>query len=275
MSLTLPEPRFFFFNPPADLAPYVRIMYLIETPYLGVKQFIPAWNKPLMVLQYSEPVFSTINGSPQVVPDISFSGMVSRKYGFFTPATQIRLMMVEFTPVGIYSLFREKADAFTDLSVDASSVIPARKQQTIVEALQETDDVYRKANLVYDFLRTFVPKKIPGPVQNVQNALEVLAEKGYSGNIRSVADELALSERTLRRCFLEITGLPPKKFARIERFNHLFNRLMEGNTAYWQYMTRGDYFDQPHMIRDFQSFTGFSPNRLPSQNFFLYHILTR
>ncbi|MBI40380.1 MAG: hypothetical protein CMF59_12330 [Leptospiraceae bacterium] len=274
--VTIAEPRFLHFSPPADLAPYVRKMYLIEAPNLGIEQFVPAWTSSVMVLQYSDPVFSSINGEPEIVPDICFSGMVSKRYGFFTPATMIKLMIVEFTPIGFYSLFREQAFRITDLSVDATNIIPAKKQSTILAALQETDDVWRKGQLVFNFLRSFLPDNPPSRLHNVQNALVVMEETGYGVDVRTMADELAVSERNLRRSFKEITGLSPKMFARIERFTRLFNDQISGQKPRWKQLEqRSQYFDQAHMIRDFSSFTGYSPKKLPVENFFLFHVLTR
>tara|TARA_B100001939_G_scaffold348218_1_gene374283 strand:- start:37471 stop:38226 length:756 start_codon:yes stop_codon:yes gene_type:complete len=251
-------------------------MYLIEAPNTGIEQFVPAWTSTVMVLQYSDPVFSSINGEPEIVPDICFSGMVSKKYGFFTPASMIKLMIVEFTPIGFYSLFREQAFRITDISVDATAIIPARKQATIIEALQETDDVWRKGQLVFNFLRGFLPESVPGKLHNVQNALAVMQEMGYGIDIRTVADELAVSERNLRRSFKEITGISPKMFARIERFTKLFNDQFSGRKPRWKEMRqKSQFFDQAHMIRDFSSFTGFSPGKMPVENFFLFHVLTR
>ncbi|MCB1170751.1 MAG: hypothetical protein KDK25_10470, partial [Leptospiraceae bacterium] len=173
------HPKFLYFNPPVDLQPYIRRMYLIEAPNSGIEQFVPAWTSTVMVLQYSDPVYSTINGEAEIVPDICFSGMVSRRYRFFTPGQTIKLMIVEFSPIGFYSLFRETASQITDISVDATRIIPARKQSTIIEALQETDDVQRKASLVFDFLRKFLPRRVPGKLHNVQNGLSIMQEKGF------------------------------------------------------------------------------------------------
>ncbi|MEQ8352333.1 MAG: helix-turn-helix domain-containing protein [Leptospiraceae bacterium] len=274
--LSLPQPKLLHFSPPQDLSPYVRRLYLIEAPNTGIDQFVPAWTSTMMVLQYSDPVYSSINGDHEIVPDICFSGMVSKKYGFFTPASMIKLMIVEFTSIGFYSLFREQAHRITDISVDGTDIIPARKQSTIVEALQETDDVWRKANLVFDFLRSFIPSKIPGKLHNVQNALAIMAESSFGLDVRTVADELAVSERNLRRSFKDIVGLSPKMFARIERFTKLFNTQLSGQKIPWRALKqRSLFFDQAHMIRDFRSFTGYSPTQLPAESFFLYHVLTR
>ncbi|MEM6734097.1 MAG: DUF6597 domain-containing transcriptional factor, partial [Myxococcota bacterium] len=145
------------FTPAADLRRFVKVLYIVDSPWLGIEQFIPAWTKPYVVFQYADPVYSTVNGEKQQVADISVSGMVSQRYRFTTPAHRIKLCIVEFTPVGLYCLLREHADAFTDRSIDADAIIPPRKRSQVCEALYEIIDVPRKIQVIEAFLRQLLP----------------------------------------------------------------------------------------------------------------------
>lgn len=274
--MPLIEPKFIYFNPPADLADYIYKMYLIEAPFAGIRQYIPAWTSPLLVLQYAEPVYSDINGRPEVVEQISVSGMVSKKYGFDTPADEIKLFMVEFTPAGMYALFRERLDLLADTSADATVLIPRRKRQQLSEALSETEDTRRKAELVINFLRTLMPDRPVKKAAAVDFAVKEMQSTGYNMKLSELADEMAMSERNLRRVFKEVTGLSFKKFQNIKRFNRIFNSLMSGNEKLFKEMVFNDYYyDQSHFIKDFKSFTGYTPEQLPYENFFFHHVLTR
>jgi methylphosphotriester-DNA--protein-cysteine methyltransferase len=243
---------------------------------VGIEQFIPAWNKPLLVLQYHDPVYSTINGVAEPVQSISVSGITSKKYGFYTPAPEIRLFMVDLTPIGLYTLFRERADLLSDLSADATPLIPSRQRRLICEALGEIDDVTRKAQIVEEFLRSLVPDRSPRWADEILAAARLLASSAYGGGVDPVIDAVGMSSRTFRRAFREITGVGAKTFQRIGRFERVFDSFMVSDPRQWEDAVFDEgFYDQSHFIHDFRSFTGYAPGELPKENFYMYHILTK
>jgi AraC-like DNA-binding protein len=264
------------FKPAPDLQKYVKVMYLIETPYVGIKQFIPAWNKPLLVLQYHDPVFSDINGVAEPVESVSVSGITSKRYGFYTPAPEIRLFMVDLTPVGLYTLFRERADLLSDLSTDATPLIPSRRRRLICEALAETDDLNRKAHIVEAFLRSLIPSQSPRRVDQIAVATDLMRRHRYRDRIEDVIDDVGMTGRTFRRAFREITGVSAKTFQRIGRFERVFDAFMVGDPDLLSDAVYDEvFYDQSHFLHDFKSFTGYAPRELPRENYYMYHILTR
>ena len=79
-----------------------------------------------------------------------------------------------------------------------------------------------------------------------------------------LARTLGLSERTLERRFQIHIGTTPKKYARIVRLrNAVFQRKKLSNWADVAY-TAG-YYDQSHMINDFQALYGMSPESIYPQ----------
>jgi transcriptional regulator GlxA family with amidase domain len=75
---------------------------------------------------------------------------------------------------------------------------------------------------------------------------------------------LGLSKRTLERRFQIHIGTTPKKYARIVRLrNALFQRKQLSNWADVAYSS--GYYDQSHMINDFQELYGLSPEVLYPQ----------
>ncbi len=259
------------FAPAADLRRFVKVIYIIDSPWLGIDQYIPAWTKPYVVFQYADPVFSTINGNADRVADISVSGLVSRRYRFTTPARQIKLCIVEFTPVGMYCLLREHASEFTDTSVDANVVIPARKRAQVCEALDEIADETRKVEVIQAFLRQLLPESVPREALMAERALAVMERGRYNVSVTQLASEVALGERHFRRLFTRVTGLAPKAYQRVERFRETFHALSEQQS--WTRIP--EFHDQAHLIHDFSSFTGYAPTKLPAEQFFFFRELTR
>lgn len=73
-----------------------------------------------------------------------------------------------------------------------------------------------------------------------------------------VADQLGLSARALRTVMGSHVGLSPKTYARIVRLHRALERA--GSREAWSSVALASgYYDQAHMIREFQSLLGESP----------------
>ena len=84
----------------------------------------------------------------------------------------------------------------------------------------------------------------------------------------AVADRLGLTERTLRRRFTERVGLSPKRFARVRRLRRLLASIPADGVVNWaQTAVVCGYFDQSHMINDFQELTGITPSAYRPRSF--------
>lgn len=99
-------------------------------------------------------------------------------------------------------------------------------------------------------------------------AVAALEASGGALRVETLADSLGVSRQYLAAQFRDHVGLSPKLFARICRFRSA--RAAALASASSQACQRGHdwatlaldngYFDQSHLIRDFQDFTGASPD---------------
>ena len=72
--------------------------------------------------------------------------------------------------------------------------------------------------------------------------------------------EIGLSHTRFIRLFREAVGLTPKLFCRIQRFRAVVERTAGAVAIDWARVAATcGYFDQAHLIRDFQAFSGTSP----------------
>jgi AraC-like DNA-binding protein len=85
-------------------------------------------------------------------------------------------------------------------------------------------------------------------------------------DIAALARDFCLSTRQFERRFQISVGLPPKRFAQIQRFNQVF-RILEDPSRNWVDTALDcGYYDQAHLIRDCQRFTGTTPARLTADD---------
>jgi AraC-like DNA-binding protein len=94
----------------------------------------------------------------------------------------------------------------------------------------------------------------------VANALSLFGPYGTAASVRDVAREVGMSQRRFRTVFAAQVGLKPKVFCRILRFQRvsaLAGRIEKPDWA--RIASTCGYFDQSHLISDFEEFSGVSP----------------
>jgi AraC-like DNA-binding protein len=95
---------------------------------------------------------------------------------------------------------------------------------------------------------------------HVRLAVGAIQQRG-AGSVGDMAVLKGLSRRHLKRRFQEVVGLPPKRFARITRFQHALRIFEQGASGQRGAVTAAvcGYADQAHFIRDFGELAGCSP----------------
>lgn len=84
----------------------------------------------------------------------------------------------------------------------------------------------------------------------------------YGDTVQGAADALGVSVRTLRNDVREGTGLSPKDFARVRRLQRLLQGMRKRRDLPWAARAlHSGYFDQAHMIHEFQALTGLKPTQ--------------
>jgi transcriptional regulator GlxA family with amidase domain len=70
-----------------------------------------------------------------------------------------------------------------------------------------------------------------------------------------------ISHKKLIRLFSEQIGYTPKLYLRVLRFQRLLDKVWDAHEVDWAPMAAAHgYCDQPHLIRDFREFSGFTPS---------------
>jgi len=85
--------------------------------------------------------------------------------------------------------------------------------------------------------------------------------------VATVADRLGVAGRGLARRFAARVGCPPKRYARVRRFQRAARWAAESLAAQrvrpdWAGIAAHcGYVDQPHLVHDFREFAGVTPSR--------------
>jgi len=114
----------------------------------------------------------------------------------------------------------------------------------------------------FDALETFLTSRFSGGADpRTVDAVARLAEEDVP--VAELARNLGVNPSTLQRLMLRDCGITPKSYADVCRFYRFANaaaRLPVDGSSGKELLALADYYDQPHLIRTFRRFSGFTPS---------------
>jgi AraC-like DNA-binding protein len=149
---------------------------------------------------------------------------------------------------------------FRDLSDNAVNVLYAR--------LQETAAWNKRIELVEEFLfqRLLLSEGRFSKMTVVSDMMNEIRREDFFDNIENVARRYGITARYMQKLFLQYTGLTPKLYSKINRFQHSLRLVTQKDISLTSIAYDCGYFDQSHFIREFKSFTGLTPSGYSIEN---------
>jgi AraC-like DNA-binding protein len=171
---------------------------------------------------------------------------------------QERVIGIQFRPGGAFPFLKMPAGEVANDTYSLDEIWPGQAAQ-IRDALMNAHDVAA----MFDILE----RELLGRLRNsptlhpaVAFAVSYLIRPAYNPRVRDVADRVGLSSRRFIELFRDQTGLTPKSFQRVRRFQHVLNSLRAGGEENWTALAyRCGYYDQAHFIHDFRLFSSMTP----------------
>lgn len=123
----------------------------------------------------------------------------------------------------------------------------------------------------------FIGQKINTPYlpDDIDIVYTRIVENSLSSHLSEIFKESQLSISSIQRNFIQRVGVSPKFLARLMRINYLWDVIQNNKTLSCQDLVFfGNYFDQPHFIKDFKEITGETPNYFFKRNLDLCKILS-
>ncbi len=175
------------------------------------------------------------------------------------PTGPVATMGVRFRPGGAYRFLPRPVDALTDAAIATGDVWGSAGDRLVERVLNASDDSER-VKMVEQFLTEQMTRTAPRLRLEVA-VRELVRHRGLT-RIDVLAENIGWSRRQLEREFRVYAGLTPKALARIIRFQNLLRVSGERRLREWATLAlEVGYSDQPHMVREFQEFTGHSPTQ--------------
>jgi AraC-like DNA-binding protein len=175
---------------------------------------------------------------------------------------RFQALAVRFKPGGAYPFFGVPVSELTDRMIDLERLWGADSAR-LREALLSTATQQGRVALLEDALvsRLSGPALFePASAASVRRALRILQESSVLPSVEGLAEQLGASPRQLRRAFAAVTGLGPKEYLRIVRFQRALKRARQAPTPHWGTIAAAlGYYDQAHLIAEFRALSGHTP----------------
>lgn len=163
---------------------------------------------------------------------------------------------VRLAPFAIAAFTTQLPSEFQGRVVDAEQLFPGFKdlRNHLLDAEPER---------AFEALESFLLEQLrPGYTADprTMKAVETLAKEDVE--IAVLARRLGISSSTLERIMMRDCGLRAKGYSDVCRFFRFVNQAAlrpAGSVPGRELLSLADYYDQPHLIRAFRRFSGFTP----------------
>ena len=249
------------YDPWPELAAFISVVWTLEGEAGGMDedaQPVLPDGQPEIVLHFGDP-FVRVNADGRIEPQpgLLFAGQLTERL-ILRPTGRIAVLGIRFRPFGAAALLRVAQHELAGLTPGLDTVSPelSRALDQVRSMTGELSDAVWHAQGV---LSLRVQRSAVDP--RVSAAVDAIRRSGGVMAMDDVARHAAITRRHMERRFLEQVGIPPKRLARIARFQRALRILEAVDSSRRGAETAADcgYADQSHFIRDFRDLAGCSP----------------
>jgi AraC-like DNA-binding protein len=260
--------NYFITRKPVDiLSPYIDIFWICraEVRANGRDRMLPTGTASLIVNLLEDEVRvydSDTMALSHRLEGASFEGVHKRTYVIDT-AEQAYVAGISFHPGGAWPFMRCAQDELSNQH------IPLRDIWGLdIASLRERMLLAPTPQAQLSVLENTLLESLQRPLNRhpaVSLALATIQRDPSGTRIARLSQQSSLSTRRVTRLFEQEVGLTPKLYARLLRFRQILRHAWQKDGIDWTELALScGYADQPHFVRDFKAFSGFTPTQYQS-----------
>lgn len=171
------------------------------------------------------------------------------------------ILQIVFQPTGLYRITGIPSNEFTDQYLDGASVFP--NADLINEQLYHAKTYHEMLDISNSFVRELIKKRNIRDPHSIDVISKLLLQQNDRCSLTKLADQACLCPKQFERKFIERTGVMPKIFSRIARFDRAFRMKNRNRSLDWMTIAvQCGYYDYQHLVKDYQHFTSYTPTLL-------------
>jgi AraC-like DNA-binding protein len=245
-----------------ELRRFVRVYAQREVSPTGavIIQSLPARLEQTLEFQFG-PQFRFLlpSGEQRVTTAVMVVG-AQTQWGVLSVPPGVMSFGVFFQPTGFSRLFGIPMAELARSAHDGNAII-TRVLNSLRNEMAESNSFSQRVRIIEEFLLQQASRISPSNPIEVA-AARIFAAKG-AVRVAEIALQHGLGVRQFERRFLECTGLAPKVYARIARFQTALDAKIYSPVRPWLEIAHGlGYHDQMHMVRDFHDLAGNTPGKI-------------
>ncbi|HSE26011.1 MAG TPA: AraC family transcriptional regulator [Pyrinomonadaceae bacterium] len=248
------------FHPGPPLSRFVECVWTLSSPdpviETHVERILPDGCVEL-ILNFGSRITQHTDFKTSIQPRNFLVGQMTGPI-LISPAGDVDLLGIRFRPGGAFPFLRIPMSELTDQVIELGSLSCVLEHQLLSACHLAAASAARVEAVVASLAASL-------PLVHDVNLIAMAELVVDSGGVRSVdhlAQDAGISCRQLERRFLQGVGLGPKVLSRILRFQQVFQAVERADNSWAAVALECGYYDQAHLIRDFNQFAGQSPKAL-------------
>jgi len=250
--------------PGERLKPYIKCYYTFESDSnVELNDTVFPGGPMEIIFNLGEGVWkSSVNDKFSTTPPVELWGKLTQPLPIKSVGKNMMLGIRFYAHSAVYFLNEEMWE-FNDQIADLRDLLGA-PVRALHSRLRETSELNKRIQLIENFLTSRLSiKERRLNNNNISMIGQIIKEMQLNDtpdHVETIANRHNISSRYLRKLFLQYTGVTPKLYNKINRFQHSLQLISESQSSLTSIAYEAGYADQSHFIRDFKSFTGFPPS---------------
>jgi AraC-like DNA-binding protein len=222
------------------------------------ERVIPSGGVQLM-FHYRNPFVVSQPGNKLAQQPRSILSGLSHSFSDVSTHGEAGVVFIQFYPVGACHFFNFPLSHIENQSVNLKDVFQS-ETSPVEERLYLEKSLIGKVKIIENFLLKRFSPILESDYQMLLTGIRLIKQTKGQIPASTLSGRMCVTSKSLERKFAAYLGKTPKQFIRLIRYQEILANFSKyKNIHLTEHAYLNGYFDQSHFIKDFKTFTGYTP----------------